>query len=94
MAEVFSATIRERRRGRVVGQKSNGSVVGATSFKLPDGGQLSVGIVEIRTGSGAVLQGRGVEPDIFVEPTLDDVRLGRDTMLETAVRAVLAGQRT
>lgn len=94
MAEVFSATIRERRRGRVVGQKSNGSVVGATSFKLPDGGQLSVGIVEIRTGSGAILEKRGVEPDIFVEPTLDEVRLGRDTMLETAVRAALAGQRS
>lgn len=94
MAEVFSATIREQRRGLVVGQKSNGSVVGMVSFKLPDGGQLSVGILEVRTGAGAILEKRGVEPDIFVEPTLEDIRHGRDPMLEAGVRAALAGQRT
>ena len=94
MAEVFSAAIREQRRGVVVGQKSNGSVVGAVSFKLPDGGQLTVGLREARTGAGAILEKRGVEPDIFFEPTLDDIRHGRDTMLEAGVRAALAARRS
>jgi carboxyl-terminal processing protease len=89
MSEVLSATIQEQRRGRVVGQTSGGRVVDAVAFALPDGGQLLVGESEFRTARGVILEGRGVAPDIDVVPTYDDLRHGRDPMLDAAVRAVL-----
>lgn len=89
MSEVLSATIQEQGRGRIVGQTSGGSVVDAVTFALPDGGQLVVGEREFRTARGAVLEGRGVAPDIGVVPTYDDVRHGRDSMLDAAVQAAL-----
>ncbi len=90
MAEVFSATIQERRRGLVVGQRSAGHVVMSVGFNLPDGGILSVGRSEVRTGRGAVLERVGVEPDIFSERTHAQARVGRDDMIEAAVAALLA----
>lgn len=89
MSEVLSATIQEQGRGRIVGQTSGGYVVDTVTFALPDGGQLLVGESEFRTARGAVLEGRGVAPDIVVVPTYDDIRHGRDPMLEAAVRAAL-----
>ncbi len=90
MAEVFSATIQEQRRGLVVGQRSAGHVVMSVGFNLPDGGILSVGRSEVRTGRGAVLERVGVEPDIFSERTYAQARVGRDDMIEAAVAALLA----
>lgn len=89
MSEVLSAAIKEQGRGRIVGQTSGGRVVDAVAFALPDGGQLLVGENEFRTARGVVLEGRGVSPDIVVVPTYDDLRHGRDPMLDTAVRAAL-----
>lgn len=93
-AELFSAAIQECRRGAVVGQQSAGAVVGAQEFWLPDGGLLTVGVNEWRTISGRVLEKTGVTPDIPVAPTYDDVRTGRDVMLETAVAAALEETRS
>jgi carboxyl-terminal processing protease len=94
MAEVLSATIQEQRRGRIVGQTSAGRVVDTVAFALPDGGQLLVGESEFRTARGTVLEGRGVTPDIPVVPTYDDLRHGRDPMLNAAVRAALESAAT
>ena len=89
MSEALSATIQEQGRGRIVGQTSGGRVVDTVAFALPDGGQLLVGESEFRTARGVVLEGRGVSPDIVVVPTYDDLRHGRDPMLDAAVRAAL-----
>lgn len=91
MSEILAAAVQEQRRGPVVGQKSAGVVVAAWTFGLPDGGQLRVGVSEFRTGGGVVLERAGVTPDIFSEPTYEDVRTGRDAMMETAVQALLDG---
>ncbi len=88
-AEVFAAAVQDHRRGPVVGSVSRGAVVGSRQFDLPDGGLLSVGMKSFRTGSGVVLEKVGVTPDIAVAATLDEARHGRDTVLETAVTALL-----
>lgn len=90
MAEVLAATVQEQRRGIVVGQKSAGAVVGAYTYYTPDGGFLSVGATELRTGKGQTLEQIGVQPDILSEHAYDQLRIGRDAMVETAVAALLA----
>lgn len=91
-SEVFAAAFQEHGRGPVAGQVSAGAVVGSVAYQLPDGGLLRVGISEFRTGSGAVLEKRGVTPDLPVTPTYDDLANGRDVVLEAAMRALLAGE--
>lgn len=88
-AEVFAATVQERRRGVVVGGQSAGAVVRATGRRLPDGGVLQIGVTELRTGAGVVLEKVGVTPDIAILPTYDDLVSGRNPAIEAAARALL-----
>ncbi len=88
-AEILAATFQEQDRGPVVGSPSAGAVVAARSFRLPDGGELDVGVSSLRTAGGAVIEKVGVVPDIVLEPTYDDITKGHDSVLETAARKAL-----
>lgn len=89
-AEVFAATFKENARGPVVGVTSMGAVIAARSLDLPDGGRLTIGLRGFRTGAGNLLEGVGVTPDIAVVYRADELRRGRDAMIEAAAEAVLA----
>lgn len=89
-AEVFAATFQEAGRGPVIGGKSMGAVTVSRQLLLPDGGALRIGVRGFRSGAGRVLEGYGVTPDQEVQLRADELRQGRDAMIETAVEAVLA----
>lgn len=89
-AEVFAATFQETGRGPVFGLKSMGAVVAARDLLLPDGGELSIGVRSFRSGAGTVLEGVGVTPDHEIQFRVDELRQGRDAMIEAAAEAVLA----
>lgn len=89
-AEVFAATFQEKGRGPVLGVKSMGAVIASRRLNLPDGGELSIGIRGFRTGAGALLEGAGVTPDHEVMFRAEELRQGRDAMVEAAAEAVLA----
>lgn len=88
-AEVFAATIQETGRGRIVGVKSMGAVIASGQLNLPDGGELSIGMRNFHSGAGNLLEGVGVTPDREVRFRADELRQGRDAMIEAAVEAVL-----
>jgi C-terminal processing protease CtpA/Prc len=87
-AEAFAALIDESDRGVTVGERTAGALTGASEYKLPDGGQLSVAEFDIRTPSGQRLEGVGLEPRIPIKPSLADKRAGRDPVLARALLAV------
>ena len=89
-AEVFAATFQETDRGPVFGLKSMGAVVASRDLLLPDGGELSIGMRSFRSGAGNVLEGVGVTPDQEIPFRADELRQGRDAMIEAAAEAVLA----
>lgn len=89
-AEVFAATFQETGRGPVIGLTTLGAVVASRQLKLPDGGELSIGVRSFRSGGGHVLEGVGVIPDREVKFLAAELRQGRDAMIEAAVEAVLA----
>lgn len=89
-AEVFAATFQETGRGPVFGLKSIGAVIASRQLLLPDGGELSIGVRSFRSGAGNVLEGVGVTPDHEIQFLVDDLRQGRDAMIEAAAGAVLA----
>ncbi len=76
------------RIGPIVGERTRGAVVGARFVPLPDGAYLVLASTDMRccTG-GAVLEGNGVEPDVYVKDELpyaqgfDPLRAKAETVL-------------
>ena len=88
-AEVFAATMQERRRGTVVGHQTPGYVLSARLRSLPGGGMLEYSDRDLHMAEGRRLEGHGITPDVVPPPpTLDDLRAGRDPDLEAAVRVL------
>jgi carboxyl-terminal processing protease len=54
---------------------------------LSDGSSLHVTVAEWLTPKGRQITGKGLEPDVAVELTQDDVTNGRDPQLDQAVTA-------
>lgn len=88
-AEVFSAAMKHCGRAVIVGETSSGAVIGAVTFRLPDGGLLHVGIADFRTATGARLEKVGVEPDIHVVGGLQDLETGGQILDDAAAQAAL-----
>jgi carboxyl-terminal processing protease len=81
-AEVFAGAVQESGRGKVVGQTSRGGVLGADHFKLPNGFDLHVALMDYRTAKGTRLEGSGVQPDDIVDMTVKDFRENKDAVLD------------
>jgi len=93
-AEAFAALIDESGRGLTVGARTAGALTGASEYRLPDGGELSVAEFDIRTPGGRRLEGVGLEPRIAIKPSLADRRAGRDPVLDRALIAIRSRQLT
>jgi len=87
-AEIFAAAVQDHNRGRIIGRQTNGSVLEAQNFPLPDSGLVMVPIKNYFRAAGKRIEGVGVEPEIWILPTLEDVRAGRDPALERALQEI------
>lgn len=89
-AEITAAAVQDHKRGRLFGRFTNGSVVVARKFDLPDGGNVMIPVSDFVRVDGRRIEGAGVEPDVWILPTLQDVRAGRDPVLERALLELAA----
>jgi carboxyl-terminal processing protease len=87
-AEIFAAVLQEHGRATIVGRKTAGAVLASWFHGLPDGGELQLSREDYVTPKGRRLESVGVEPDVKVARTVEDVRAGRDTDLEAAVKVL------
>jgi carboxyl-terminal processing protease len=83
-AEIFAAAIQDNARGRLLGRMTNGAVLNAKRYQLPDGGWVMVPVSDFARVGGRPIEGVGVEPDIRVIPSLEEIRSGRDVVIERA----------
>jgi carboxyl-terminal processing protease len=84
-AEILAAAVQDHQRGVVLGRASNGAVLAGKKFPLPDGGWVKVPIYDFVRSGGRRIEAVGVEPDVEVMPTLEDVRAARDPVIERAL---------
>ena len=70
------------------GVKTSGAVLGAETGALPGGGELQVSVRDYLTADDKRLEGIGVTPDVVIETTIEDLRAGRDPVLEAARQAL------
>jgi len=83
--EIFSAVLQDHGRATIVGRRTAGAVLASWFYRLPDGGELQLSREDYVAPKGRRIEGNGVEPDIVVPRTLDDMRSGRDRDLEQAL---------
>jgi carboxyl-terminal processing protease len=90
-AEIFSAVLQDHGRATVIGRRTAGAVLASWFYRLPDGGELQLSREDYITPKGRRIEGNGVEPDLVVPRTLEDLRKGRDRDLEEARRVLQTG---
>ena len=67
-AEVVAAAMQDRNRAVIVGERTYGKGSVQEPSRLPDGSAIEFTVGRYLTPAGRVIDGRGVEPDILVDP--------------------------
>ncbi len=87
--EIFPTVYQELGLGKVVGQPSSGSVIGTWQYRLLDGSSMRMPGSGWYKLDGTNMEGTGVQPDILVEISPEDLISGKDTQLLRAVEEIL-----
>ncbi|MCB2180100.1 S41 family peptidase [bacterium] len=85
-SEIFAGAIQDYDRGTIVGQTTFGKGLVQLPITLPDDqGSVSITIARWLTPNGATIHHQGIEPDVAVEITEDDIANNLDPQLEKAL---------
>lgn len=84
-AEMIVAFAREKHLATVVGEKTAGRLLSATSVKVGHGFRLALPTGAYYTWSGSILEGTPIEPDELVEFDWRERRTGKDRQLNVAI---------
>jgi tricorn protease len=84
-AEVFPNALRTLSLGKLVGQPTGGQVIFSYRVRLVDGSTFMVPHTGVYTTKGVNLEREAVQPDVFVEPTPEQLAKGEDPQMERAV---------
>jgi len=89
-AEIVTAFAKENGLAKLVGVRTAGRLLSGTAFKVGRGYLLGLPGAAYWTWGGALIEGKGVEPDEPVELSYEDLRGGRDPQMERALSVVSA----
>ncbi|MBS1821286.1 MAG: hypothetical protein JST61_04840 [Acidobacteria bacterium] len=84
-AEMIVAFARENKLATIIGEKTAGRLLSATSMKVGKGFRLALPTGAYYTWKGAVLEGTPIEPDEMIEFDWQNQRLGNDRQLDHAI---------
>jgi carboxyl-terminal processing protease len=84
-SEILAGALRDDKQSKLVGQKTFGKGSVQQLDNLANGASLKITIAKWLTPSGQSIMNEGLEPDVKVEITDDDINNGRDPQLEKAL---------
>ncbi|MFY9558511.1 MAG: S41 family peptidase [Blastocatellia bacterium] len=87
-SEIFAGGMQELGRAVVVGERTAGAALPSIFQKLPTGAIFQYAIGDFKTPKGALIEGRGVAPDVEVKLTRRALLDGRDPQLDAAIDQV------
>lgn len=87
-AEMIVAFARENKLATIIGEKTAGRLLSATSVKVGNGFRLALPTGAYYTWNGSVLEGTPIEPDQSIEFDWRDRRLGADRQLDYAIESL------
>jgi tricorn protease len=88
-AEIFPHAFRTLGLGKLVGQATGGHVIGTSSVRLIDGSMFRVPRTGVFTLQGVDMEKEGVQPDVLVEDSPDQLARGQDAQLDKAVEVLV-----
>nr|WP_195366021.1 S41 family peptidase [[Eubacterium] tenue] len=87
-SEFTVMSLRNAPNAKVIGSDSIGTDGNVTSFSLPGGINTLIKGVGIYNPDKSQTQRVGIKPDIYIEPTIQGVKEGRDELLEKAIEII------
>jgi C-terminal processing protease CtpA/Prc len=88
-AEDFIISLKYAGRAVLVGEKTAGSAGNPLEFPLPGGGRFEVATFRAYLPDGREYIGIGVQPDLEIHPTREDIVGGTDPALEKGIEIIL-----
>ena len=85
-AEDFAVAFDAMNRGKIMGEATGGSTGQPLQFTLPGGLMGRVCTKRDLYPDGKVFVGVGVQPNITIKPNIVDIKTGKDTVLEAALK--------
>lgn len=89
-AEDMAAVFDQLDRGKMIGEPTGGSTGQPLMFDLPGGGRARVCTKHDLYADGTRFVGVGIQPDVVVHQTIEDLRKGVDTVLRVALEQLRA----
>jgi carboxyl-terminal processing protease len=83
--EIFAGGLRDLGRARLFGSHTGGAALGGAVETLPNGDRFMYAFANYVTAGGRTIEGHGLEPDVPVTFTRQDLLQGRDPALAAAV---------
>ena len=83
--EILAASLQMHKRATLIGEKTPGSIEGATSYYLPDGSELFIQTTSFALPNGEEIGTQGVAPDITVKAGWDEIQPNDDPVLDKAI---------
>ena len=91
-SEIVSGAVQDTGRGILVGETTYGKGSVQLVHHLRDGSEFRVTVAHWFTPHDHQIHGQGLEPDIAIELTADDMDAGLDPQLDRAVEYLLTGK--
>ena len=88
-AEIFPTIFQQMELGKVIGMPTSGSVIGTGLHNLIDGSSMRMPTNGIFRFDGTNMEGIGVQPDIIIEPTPEQIVEDDDVQLKKAIEELL-----
>jgi len=91
-SEIVAGALQDYGRAVLVGDKTFGKGSVQLLHELSNGSELRVTVARWFTPKGRAIHGEGLDPDIVVTITREDIDAGRDPQLDRAVEYLLTGK--
>jgi len=91
-SEIVAGALQDYGRAVLIGDKTFGKGSVQLLHELSDGSELRVTIARWFTPKGRAIHGEGLDPDIVVTVTQEDIDADRDPQLDRAVQYLLTGK--
>lgn len=88
-SEIVAGALQDYTRGKIIGEKTFGKGIVQNFQTLSDGSTLKITVAEWLTPKGRAIHGHGIDPDVVVTRTADDVENKRDPQFDKANELLL-----
>jgi hypothetical protein len=84
-AEDFLFSFKDNKRATIFGTKTAGTDGDPYICTFPNGISIAIGSVLVKFPDGSRFEGRGIKPDIEVCPSIEDIKMNKDVILQKAI---------